>query len=310
MDTKIITKEAFDLLNDKDPVQGYALIRSYQTLSKNTTYIDGILESIGAIKFKVWNTANAFKVLSDADLSNHIVKIAGVVNDYNGVRSILINDVSSDGIPAELQSEDFYEKKYDAEALYAKLVEVLEHNCSEASMNCFNTLIGAYGPKFKKEFAAISHHDNCLNGLLAHSLKVTRLVQIVKFYPELCKHLDLDLLFLGAAIHDIGKVLEYDAGSISEVGKLCSHTTLGLQILADYGPEFSEYLGSGRYQELLSIVQQHHGSYGEKPRTLSAYIIHLFDALEASITSVEESASNSKNGQIYVDDIGYLKFKI
>ena len=44
--------------------------------------------------------------------------------------------------------------------------------------------------RFKIEFAAIAHHDACVSGLVAHTCKVVRVAQIIKFYPVLMKGID------------------------------------------------------------------------------------------------------------------------
>ena len=151
------------------------------------------------------------------------------------------------------------------------------------------------------EFAAVWHHDNCKAGLLAHTTKVVRMASLIRMYPEITKKISPDVLFIGCALHDIGKVYEYGLGAVTDEGKVLSHHTFGVLFCASHKKDIVEALGRDGYRLLLSIIEQHHGEYGERPRTVAAYVVHRLDMLESVLTSVNTLLKDSPDGNIQYD---------
>ena len=56
------------------------------------------------------------------------------------------------------------------------------------------------------------------------------------------------------------------------------------------------------YIDLVSVVATHHGEYGERPRTVIAYVIHLIDCLESNLASINQQLEVCEGGnQIVVE---------
>lgn len=302
----MLDKKSVMALANGTVVNGLVYVREYSKLltKNNSNYIGGTLECVGSIPFKVWSGETYNKMMADS-YEKVICKVNAEVNDYNGTRSLIIKLIEkADG--TDIGCEAFFEHKYDPNELWNSLINILNANCSPQAVEVFNTVIsGEVKDRFIKEFAAVYHHDNCYNGLLAHSTKVTRLAQILKFYPTLQKAIDKDTLFIGAAIHDVGKILEYSNGAISQEGRMMSHLTLGIFLVAPYKDRIIELKGAKFYDDLMSIISQHHNEWGERPRTLVAYIIHVLDKLEAQLTAIQELVVSSTS-----DNISYEELKL
>ena len=283
-------------------IVGYAYVRTYmeQATKHGGPYYVGHLNCMGDVSFKIWG-GPVFDKVKENPIGDTICYLHGEVNEYAGVKSLIIKDVTP-YTGDELTPDDFLEHKYDAEDLFAKLQTLLSHNVSTEALTIFTTVITPIKERFCKEYAAVSHHDACMSGLLAHTLKLVRLSQILKFYPELSRVIDKDILFIGAALHDIGKTVEYNNGSISEVGMKMSHLTLGLKLIEPYKTDIISLKGQPFYDDLESIIQQHHGEYGERPRTLVAYIIHILDGLEAQLTDIDDVIANATTNQVKIVD--------
>lgn len=299
---EIICKEDALALPSGSPVVGYAYIRSYteQPTKNSGTFLAGHMNCIGDIPFKVWG-GTTLNQMKETPLADTICYIHGEVNEYAGSKSIIIKDICS-YTGDELVPEDFLELKYDAEELYEKLHTLISHNVSTEALTVFDMVITPIKERFCKEYAAVSHHDACMSGLLAHTTKLVRLIQIMKFYPEISRVLDKDILFVGSALHDIGKTLEYNNGSVSDLGMKMSHLTLGLKLLEPYKNDIIRLKGETFYSDLESIIQQHHGEYGERPRTMVAYIIHIIDGLEAQLTDIDDIIGSASSNQVKVAD--------
>ena len=116
-------------------------------------------------------------------------------------------------------------------------------------------------------------------------------------YPNITSKVNKDLLYLGCAIHDIGKVYEYNNGLISSQGKFISHLTSGILLLDKYREDIVMLMGEDFFYSLMSIVSQHHGEYGEKPRTIAAYVIHILDLLDTNLTTLDLSCESIEKGE-------------
>ena len=309
--TEILEKEKLLKEPDKTRVEGYVLIQSYATQpTKNGgTYIQGSLEAKGTLPFKVWSRSSAFDHLQKKNYSGVICRVKAETNLYNGMFSLILQDVISltkaEFAEAELETAKFLEPGYDGVAGFQELERIVKSHVSENAGKLFDAVFTEpVRTRFQTEYAAIHNHDNVLGGLLHHSLKVTKLAEFIAHYPSLLERIDPDVLYLGAAIHDIGKILEYQNGTISGSGKLISHTVSGIvalerscaaQAVSLCGPEF--------YDRLLSVVGCHHGPYGEPPRTVEAYVIFLMDCLDSDLTILDQMVKNANGGQVKYKDM-------
>lgn len=304
----MLSKEELYGFNNGMYVDGCVLMQSMQVLpTKNGgQYISGNFQAKGQVAYKVWSSDTAFGKLSTHkdDYIGSVCRIRGKVDIYGGTFSVIIADLEVvDLNESSINKSDFMEDVYDALQWNDTLFKVLRKYCSEEAVTLFENTIAPYKERFLCEFAAVSHHDNCKSGLLAHTTKVVRLATLVKMYPEIMKRVSPDLLFIACALHDIGKIMEYDNGAMSEEGLSLSHHTFGVLILSENKSEIVEKKGIEFYNQLLAVVEQHHGEYGERPRTVASYVVFLLDNLESKLTSLNSVLSDS-NGNMVVYD-GY-----
>lgn len=293
----VLNKEELQKLYDGSRVSGYVLLRGYtkQPTKNGGEYIAGSVEAQGNVPFKAWGNSEAFITLSNSrDYENKICHVRAEANIYGGVFSLIIREISladMDTLESEGISEsDFLSSMYNPEIYWREFENTFKKNTSEEAHEVFDSIMtGVVKNAFLTEFAAIAHHDNCRSGLLAHSTKVVKIATILKMYPNILKRVGKDLIFLGAAIHDIGKIMEYNNGVISNNGKLLCHTISGVVLLEEnYKDIIVKKMGNAFYVRLISIVSCHHGEYGESPRTVEAYVIHLLDCLESNLTSINQ----------------------
>lgn len=305
--THILTKETIMGKPEGEYVQGLCVVQNYSILPQKNggRYISGTLQMKGSVPFKSWGNSDAFNELSTKEAKPRIMMILGQIDCYGGVKSIIVEKAAEveEGISEAISTVDFLEDVYNAEQLMLGLSKTISTKCSEGAALVFNSIMESVEDRFKVEFAAVSHHDNVKSGLLAHTFKVVRLATVLKLYPELSKVVSADILYLGCALHDIGKIYEYANGAMSQRGKVLSHHTFGVMMLLENRAVIEKCLGSEALDTLLSIVEQHHGEYGERPRTVAAYIIHKLDMLESTFTSLDEVVKNSADGTLLYDGL-------
>lgn len=294
--------------NYGDFVSGMCLLQTYQKQpQKNGGYFIGgtLLSQTGGLSFKAWSNSSAYNTLSDRDFTGKVVNLSGKVNIYGGVCGLIVNDIEL--VSEELLNQlglsvvDFMHRKYDIDKYMSNFETLLKSRLSDKCYSLFEGIFEEYQDTFKYEFAAISHHDNCVGGLLAHTLKVCKIATVLSLYPRLLQHISVDALFFGCAIHDIGKIVEYNNGTLSQEGTSVSHLVSGCEVLFKHKDLIVEEMGMDFYLSILSIVSCHHGEYGEPPRTVAAYVVHLLDKLESGLTGLSDKLEQSEGERVSYD---------
>lgn len=297
---KILVKNDLLTMHDQEKVQGYVYIKNYsvQPTKNGGSYIGGNLEAKGSLPFKVWSSAGCFAKMSSNNYNETICMVDAKVNVYGGSYSLVLEGCRAvDMRNFEYEVSDFYQEKYNAESYWNNLCATLKKHLSENAYKVFEIVVsGDVKDAFMKEFAAISHHDAYASGLLAHTTKVVKLATVVKMYPEIVRIVGNDLLFLGSALHDIGKTREYRNGVMSDEGKRVSHLTSGILMLEVHRNEIEELMGIDFYIDLLSVISQHHGEYADHPRTVAATVINQIDCLDSHLTTLNEMLEGCEKG--------------
>ena len=145
--------------------------------------------------------------------------------------------------------------------------------------------------EFSQAPSAKIYHHNYLGGLLEHTVEVLIICRTVcQLFPEL----DSDLLYTGAILHDVGKIINYNYDltfiEISNEGKLLDH----LFISSDMVKEKMREIGTPHELQLqvLHLILSHHGDvqngWGSpvNPKTPEAVALHYADNLDAKVKGI------------------------
>ncbi len=138
--------------------------------------------------------------------------------------------------------------------------------------------------KYKTHPSAVFHHHNYIGGNVEHVHGIMRVVDAVcRGYPEL----DRDLVLLGAAIHDLGKLREYAVDTmitVTDDGRLRGHLVIGAEWLGQIAADVRRAgydLPRGIEDHLVHMILSHHrrGDWGspKPPATPEAMLLHLAD---------------------------------
>lgn len=279
-------------------VSGVVLVSDYNiSLTKNgKEYVSGNLLSGTKVPFKAWNNSTAFSKLKNEEYSNTPVFIRGTTDNYNNQGSIIIDDVTA---VTDFTADQFLEQRYNVDAYFDATLKLLEANVSENAMKIVNSVLTDDIKKaFKTEFAALSHHDNCKGGLLAHTYKCLSLLNwtLTTYKPLMSTPSESglvfsqdrkDLLFLGTLFHDIGKIREMNFGVYQNCAKV-THRYLGIEFLSPLKDFIVNNYSEEWYYDLVSILLQHHGEYGDPCKTLVSYIVSRVDLFESQMTLVQQ----------------------
>lgn len=285
-------------MKDGDPLTGVALIidAEIRDTRKGSQFLRGTLRNAEGISgYKIWGSNWLDSLLSsNRDISGLAWDISGKVNEYNGTSEVIIESMTE---AKGIKPLDLIDSPYDPKAVFKEADTILRSNLTIEAQRVLALLLNTeVMQRFILETAALTSHDSVKHGLLAHSTKTLRVLDFVlENYKNLSQSgkVDTDLLYLGAFIHDIGKIYEYH-----NLGKgeryWVSHHVWAVQYIAGYKDQIIALKGEDFYFGLLTIMTQHHGKYGEAPRTVAAYLIHLADMVEGKITVLNNAILSSE----------------
>ena len=145
------------------------------------------------------------------------------------------------------------------------------------------------------------HHAVAPYGLAWHSIEVGEFaLGLARGCATYERELDVDLLVLGALLHDVGKVLEYDVTAgvgIQRSAKSYAryHTTLGIELIAGAVACGRTRLQAAGVQQWLidsicAVIESHHvrrdfGSPTE-PTSREAWLLHAADMASARLEAL------------------------
>ena len=271
--------------------EGIVLLKNFAQGSTNSgkPKYTGTIANIDEVKFNVWNNSSAYEYFDQLspDVRPHVVWISYSLSKYGLVISSIKD---ADGF----NPDSFIYHKYSAKEKAAEFVSALNTSgITDSAISVIRAVFhmdynDAVSQRIVKEYAAYSHHDNCATGLLAHTTKCIHLYNgIKKAYSFLEDSKVNDLMVISLALHDVGKIYEMHDGVYQKYSFL-THRGLGLEHLLQYKELIVDLYDEEFFYMICSVLLQHHGEYGENPRTVYAMIVHMIDDLEAQLTTIDD----------------------
>lgn len=303
---ELLNKEEILKQANREAVQGIAIIQSYnEAEAKNfSKYFSGVLKAQGAVDFKIWS-GSLFDKLNKEDYKGIPVFIDAEVNVWNESKSLILKDVVPiDPVELGIDISLLDPTQYDLDANEKEFYSLMKEELHPDVFELFKKIYTRIRPEFRKEYAAVTIHDASRGGLLAHTLKMLRILRLIwGTYSNISKNVDKSLVFLGMALHDMGKILEYNNGTRTDIA-FATHNFLGQEILFEFKEDMVngfevtnnktgkvthvDAFGTDFYYRLQAILQQHHGEFGEPCHTVESYIVHLVDMFESRVEMLDE----------------------
>ena len=256
-----------------------------------------LADKSGSLEARKWDATSQ---ICDSFQKDAFVRIKGVVETFNNILQIKINEVSL--VPdAQVEMSEFIPcTEKDISLLKDELREIFrtiqDVHLSKLLTNIFQdkTIQNA----FFAAPAAVQNHHAYLGGLLEHVVSLSKLaISFAGLYPAVKR----DLLLTGVILHDIGKIreLSYERSfQYTDEGYLLGHITSGVLIVQKKAIEiegFPPELLNG----LLHIILSHHGEleWGSpvKPAIPEAIALHYLDNLDAKIQAATKAINDQKD---------------
>lgn len=256
----------------------------------------------GSVEARVWDSVMAndlYRTLAPGD----IVIVRGTVTEFNGLQVNIETCLKTDKSQVDLN---------DFRPVTDKNIPQMSAEFSRQIRKVVNPhlrrlLESVFTPELLQAFAqataARTIHHAYGGGLLEHTLEV--LAYCTKILDVQGELLNADLLLTGAALHDIGKLWEYDQAGLTfqhtEQGQLLGgHVILGHDFLRER-IALLEGFPHKLALHLDHLILSHHGKreWGavEEPRTIEAVALHHADLISARLNQVGQLVKSHQGAE-------------
>jgi 3'-5' exoribonuclease len=271
------------------------------------------------VAFMVWADGGYYDQCEGEWKVGQFFKIRGAFGEHERygpqieVQQIrLVNDADrADGFdPAEFVEGS----RFDADAMLGELrAEVEKHIADEPLRRLVLTILERHAEPLKRLPATQRHFYPFPGGLLEHTLSVVRSCidlaeRYAARYPDLQPPLNRDLVTAGAALHDIGRVLELTDELLdvrrTAAGGLLGHLFLAQNLVRDTARELGDV-----NPELLLLLEHiiishlNHPEWGSPrlPLLPECLILHHADDLDAKLEMYARCLAKDKADGPFTD---------
>jgi 3'-5' exoribonuclease len=255
-----------------------------------------------AVAFMVWSDSKWFADCERDWQAGHFYKLRAVYGEHErygpqlvelqNIRPATDADLADGFDPAQLVESS----RYDPAKMFAELKElVAAHVADEPLRKLALTLLDRHAGPLQRLPATRDRFHPFAGGLLEHTLATTRSCvhlaeRYAAHYTELNPPLNRGLVAAGAALHDLGRVLEFGAESPAPAytvpGRLAGHLILGRDLVRDAAREQGD-VNPELVQLLEHIVLTHLAlpEWGSPrlPLILECLIVHHACDLDAKL---------------------------
>lgn len=255
---------------------------------------------------KMFNTS-AYQIEAMGIFEATIVDVTIEVSEFAG-KSYNVRDIAPNTNPS-LSIKDFIvHPPLDENMMFNEIVTILQNSHIDNGTGFLPlsdlaiSVLERFRDAFMTSSAALVVHHNYLGGLIYHTF---RMVKAAGKITDIYSGLNKELVVCGAALHDIGKTLEYHTSTLGEAemtdyGVLYGHLFCGaimvkyMSCRKNYNPE--------EVRLLVHILLSHHGKgeYGAvvAPAIPEAFWVHHIDNIDAKISQCEANYREIDAGSI------------
>lgn len=229
---------------------------------------------------------------------NKIYRFECIGFDFKEKLTLLSNDIKiiDDIKLTDDRREELFKSFYNyAPINVSETKAYIEDKLKNISNKCIKDITSAIYKKNIDNFylypAATKFHHAYISGLAYHTVTIMKLIDgIANTYPFLNK----DLLYAGALLHDMCKIMEftsYEGPEYSTKGKLIGHITLGAIEIARTADKlkYTEFEEAMLLEHMI-ITHHYYGNFGspKKPNIPEALILHFLDNIDSKMCVLGE----------------------
>ena len=256
------------------------------------------MEPSGELVNMVSWSSGLLPIVKEALSNLSIFEISGVPRSFNNFNEVRVGQMKATGRESTIKTI----RTNDFDTMKKDLIDLLNKHVSEGSV--FKGLVDSLICKNDNFFlwpAATRVHHAYPGGLLKHSLGVVR--NAISFWQNYSgENLNLELLVVAAALHDIGKLTEYKAdGSRTFFGDMVPHPVSGADMVSKYYE--SNGINPNTDKKILAlrhILLSHHDKLefgaATRPNIPEAYVVAMCDENDAKMEAINFGLMNLEPG--------------
>jgi 3'-5' exoribonuclease len=288
-----------------DRIEGFYIIKSVDSKVPNNSntnkYLDFNLGDVtGDINAKLWECneelENKFK-------QNTLVKVKGSVNEWRGKLQLKIESIRLVEQKDEVKIGDYVAvAPYSPESMYDDILNYLSKINNIDIQNIVTNILSDNEEKLMYYPAAKSNHHAVKSGLLYHT---TTMLKAGEKLSEIYTFLNMDLLYAGIILHDIGKIYEMDASELGIVstytveGQLIGHIVQGIKMIETASLEVKASKEVSMLLQHMILSHHYEAEYGspKKPMIPEAEMLHHLDIMDARMYDINKALGNTEEGK-------------
>lgn len=236
---------------------------------------------------KFMDNASQLESIREKFESGNIIKFQGKFDPKWGCSIETEQLLESD----QYDIDDFYDNpEINTEELMEVIQETINNIQNDKLKDLLNNILSDESIKEKYITApsSIKYHHSYRSGNLEHTVgMISVMKELVRFYSG-DTQLDLDLLYAGIILHDIGKIYEYsiDKGfpTINSDYALLGHHSIGSELVSEYIENIDSF-PKDLENRLRHLILSHHGKLEWdspiEPQTNEALILHYLDMIDS-----------------------------
>ncbi len=264
------------------------------------------MDGTAAAEAKMFNTS-AYQIEAKGIFEVSVVDTIIEVCDFNG-KSYNVRDISPNTNPNLSIKDYIIHPPIDEHIMFNEIVSILKNSNNDNGTGFLPlsdlaiSVLERFRDAFMTSSAALIVHHNYLGGLIYHTY---RMVKSADAITDIYNGLNKELVVCGAALHDIGKTLEYHTSTLGEAemtdyGVLYGHPFCGALMVKFMS--FRKNYNAEEVRLLIHILLSHHGKgeYGAvvAPAIPKAFVVHHIDNMDAKIAQCEANYSEMEAGTI------------
>ncbi len=292
-------KKVRDVRN-KESISLYAKIENLnvQQAANQTDFLNLLLaDETGCIYAKKWNISEEEKKHFN---NGQLVYVTGYGNEYNNKTQLIIENMRLTTDEDEIDLNLFYQSSpIPKESLDQNISSYIEAINNPSLKNITKSLYKKYKDEFLVFPAASKNHHAYISGLAHH---VSTMLDVAKSLGNCYKEINLDLLYSGIILHDLGKVIElsdYLAPEYTKVGKLIGHINICFEEIKLIANELR--IDNEEVMLLQHLILSHHGylEYGspKRPSILEAEVLHQIDMIDSRMNMMMQELNEIENNE-------------
>lgn len=289
-----------------DTIVDFFVVKSFQlkTGKSSKQYLDIMLgDSSGEFNGKKWTLYDADLAMIDRLKVGDIVKIKGLVSEFNGSKQVRIDLIRESTDLDEIDKKDFYKAApEESEDMYQYIIDTINSFEDEDLKAICLSFYEGNRERLMYYPAAMRNHHAEYGGLLYH---VKRMLMSGERLVTVYTNLSRDLVLAGVVLHDIEKlneILSYENGvspGYSVEGQLLGHLVMGVASIREKAKELGVPEEKAMLLEHMSLTHHYEPEFGspKKPMFPEAELLHYLDMVDSKMFDFEDNLAGLQPGE-------------